>query len=220
MNQLDLVVGGKSFTIACEPGEEEDVRALCVQINAKFQQLAPRYEQNLLFAALMLADDLQSAQTGHESARSEQLTMAKEMEGLRREIETSAGQHEHLRQTIADREQEFAALKSDKEEAAQANSHLIEENERLKHVAHSAEQEKARLLAEISSLKDENRALDERLVDARQAPAAASAQASFIEAGMATNDPQLAPALERFAELLEKCAIKLEGGLESEHPAS
>ncbi|MDC0886418.1 cell division protein ZapA [Altererythrobacter sp.] len=220
MNQLELTIGGKSFTIACEPGEEDDVRKLGSDIDAKFQELAPRYEQNLLFAALMLADDLQSAQSARDASAAAQSAMAADTEALRREIATATAQENQLRHTLGDREQELEAIKASQQETDNTARELGTENERLKHAAHSAEQEKSQLRTEISSLKGENETLEEQLLHAKQALAAADrsaadSMASLIEPGMATRDPELAPALERFAGMLENCAAKLEGGLES-----
>ncbi len=148
MNTLHLTIGGRSFALAVEPGDEEHVRHLGTQIDAKFQQLAPRYSQNLLFAALQLADDLHQSQTGSSSP-----SPAADASRSETATPTSAAQlaeaTEPLRARIAELEQELAAV-------------------------------------------------------------AAAEQQSVLDAAVTAADPELARSLEHFAELLEKCADKLE----------
>ncbi|GAA4037066.1 cell division protein ZapA [Parerythrobacter jejuensis] len=237
MNQLDLTIGGRTFQIACEPGEEDHVRNLGALIDEKFQELAPRYEQNLLFATLMLTDDLHSTRSTAETAVAERLAMAKEIEHVRRDAETATGQRDQLRQTIADREQELEQLKTTHAQQADEVQALQTEIESIKTSANeSAETMRAEVErikasseeaivamkaasesadangAELNALTQERDQLAAQLAAAREELSARPAtQGSFIEPGMSTNDPELAPALERFAELLENCADKLEG---------
>lgn len=148
MSEVALSIGGRSYKVACAPGEEDHVSRLGAAIDAKLRtmpQLGAQDAQNLLFAALLLADDL------HES-----------------------------------RNADTAAL----DEAAQARE--------------GAEQHKARearLREELEALAQERDALRGELDQAHGTPASA----------LAFDDSDLAPALERFADLLETCADKLEG---------
>ena len=66
MTDLTLHLGGHSYTIACEPGDEAHVHALGAMIEARLanlpSQLAHNDARGLLFAALMLADELDTLQ--------------------------------------------------------------------------------------------------------------------------------------------------------------
>lgn len=74
MSTVTLSIGPKSYTIACADGQEAHIRALGAMIADKYAQLgssrAPLEAENLLFAALFLADELDQAkkQAGKGSA--------------------------------------------------------------------------------------------------------------------------------------------------------
>lgn len=75
MPQVTVVVNGRSYTIACEPGEEDRVRQLGRSIDAKvvgFAKDAPQAGEArlLVMAALMLADELSEAREALRRARS------------------------------------------------------------------------------------------------------------------------------------------------------
>lgn len=65
MSNVTLKIGPKSYTVACADGEEAHIAALGAIIAEKYAQLgasrAPLEAQNLLFAALFLADELAEA---------------------------------------------------------------------------------------------------------------------------------------------------------------
>lgn len=65
MSTVTLTIGPKSYTIACADGEEAHIQALGAMIAEKYALLgaarAPLEAQNLLFAALFLADELAEA---------------------------------------------------------------------------------------------------------------------------------------------------------------
>ncbi len=65
MSTVTLSIGPKSYQIACADGQEAHIRALGAMIAEKYAQLgsarAPLEAQNLLFAALFLADELAEA---------------------------------------------------------------------------------------------------------------------------------------------------------------
>jgi cell division protein ZapA len=62
MSQVTLKIGPKSYTIACGPGEEAKITSLGAIIDEKYAALgaarAPLEAQNLVFAALFMADEL------------------------------------------------------------------------------------------------------------------------------------------------------------------
>lgn len=75
MSEVTLRIGGKSYKVNCADGEEPRLAQLGSMIDAKFKQmegsLAPTEAQNLLFAAILLADELHDAREaiGDDPAR-------------------------------------------------------------------------------------------------------------------------------------------------------
>lgn len=62
MSQVTLQVGGRPYTVSCADGEEARVRELAAIVDAKLAglggNLAREEAKNLLFAALILADEV------------------------------------------------------------------------------------------------------------------------------------------------------------------
>lgn len=173
MSQVTLTVGSRKYTVACAPGEEDRVASLGAEVDSKLAQLegklAPQEAQNLLFAALLLADELRETKLSLDSDR-----------------------------TAAE----------DRDEAAASA---------LRDVS-KAQEERDELTGEVSALKKELAASAAQLAEANAAAeqlaaefAAAKETAANLPAACLTDDADLAPALERFAEMLENCAEKLEG---------
>lgn len=166
MSQVTLSIGGRDYTVGCADGEEAHITRLGETVDAKLRQLGSnltaRDAQNLLFAALLLADELHE----QRGAASETADLRERLDGAARET----------RQAVAEREEEI---------------------ERLRAAHQDAEVEAAATRTEIEALREE-------LADLKGRPAAEPA------AGDLFGDPDLAPALERFADLLENCAEKLE----------
>jgi cell division protein ZapA len=65
MSTVTLSIGPKTYPVACADGQEAHIRALGAMIAEKYAQLgsarAPLEAQNLVFAALFLADELAEA---------------------------------------------------------------------------------------------------------------------------------------------------------------
>ena len=65
MSTVTLSIGPKSYQVACADGQEAHIRALGAMIAEKYAKLgqsrAPLEAKNLVFAALFLADELDSA---------------------------------------------------------------------------------------------------------------------------------------------------------------
>ena len=72
MSNVTLSIGGRSFTVACAEGEEHHVAGLGRAIDAKLATMGDMSGQNearmLLFAALLLADELDEARSGRAPA--------------------------------------------------------------------------------------------------------------------------------------------------------
>lgn len=63
MSEVTLQVGGRAYTVSCADGEEDHVRHLAAIVDGKLaamgSNLAPGDAKNLLFAALILADEVE-----------------------------------------------------------------------------------------------------------------------------------------------------------------
>lgn len=68
MSNVNLSIGGRSYTVACGPGEEQHIAMLGREIDARLRALPGIGSQSearaLLFAALFLADELHEARKG------------------------------------------------------------------------------------------------------------------------------------------------------------
>jgi cell division protein ZapA len=99
MSTVTLNIGPKSYTVACADGQEAHILALGAMVAEKYARLgsarAPLEAQNLLFAALFLADELAEArkQAGPEAPPA---------------VPDQSAEVEALRATIAGLEQELA----------------------------------------------------------------------------------------------------------------
>ncbi len=74
MSEVDIRIGGRPFTVACQPGEEpflqSAARLLDTEASALVQQLGKMPEnQMLLMAGLMLADKMAGLQDAGAGAR-------------------------------------------------------------------------------------------------------------------------------------------------------
>ena len=67
MSEVSLTIGGKSYRVACADGQEQQLSHLATMVDKKFTQmqnnLASSEAQNLLFAAILLADELNEITT-------------------------------------------------------------------------------------------------------------------------------------------------------------
>jgi cell division protein ZapA len=106
MSTVTLTIGPKSYNVACADGEESHIRSLGAIIAEKYAQLgsarAPLEAQNLLFAALFLADELAEARKRPQSSPAPQPTPTPDPEAI-----------EALRSAIAQLESELAAARAE-----------------------------------------------------------------------------------------------------------
>ena len=71
MSNVTLQVGGRGYIVACAAGEEAHVEQLGVLIDGKIRELTTAGHNEvrlLLFASLLLADELQELKSGKPSA--------------------------------------------------------------------------------------------------------------------------------------------------------
>jgi cell division protein ZapA len=95
MSNVTLIIGGRPFTVACADGEEGHVTSLGEVIDAKLSTMEPLTGQNevrmLLFAALLLADELYDARQKSPAAQAPSLPP-----GITDRLNNIAGQMENL----------------------------------------------------------------------------------------------------------------------------
>ncbi|MBB3033058.1 cell division protein ZapA [Alteriqipengyuania lutimaris] len=185
MSKVEITIGGREFVFTCGPDDEPRVRALATAIDEHYQPLAPRFSQNLLFACLRAADDVfdQAGVTPGEDP---------ETKRLREQLE--AVEHE--------RDRLEAALSA----ATDARGRLERDMRTAREEAREREDAESKAQADRIAL------LENRCEDLQHKLEAAQMQElPFGGSNGASDDPDLLPALERFAGLLESCADKLEG---------
>jgi cell division protein ZapA len=69
VSNVNLSIGGRSYTVACAEGEEAHVMRLGASIDEKVAGVQGQSEaRTLLFAALLLADELYEARQGTSPA--------------------------------------------------------------------------------------------------------------------------------------------------------
>lgn len=72
MSNVTLTIGGRDYAVACDPGEEAQVARLGAMIDAKLTSMGTAASQgetrNLLFAALLLADEVHELKRGAPAA--------------------------------------------------------------------------------------------------------------------------------------------------------
>ena len=102
MSEVTLSVGGKHYTVACAAGQEAHITQLGAMIDAKIASLngsRTSYDaQNLLFAALFLADELVELRSAQSQATAG--PSAEEMAAMA--LEKVAERIEKLSETLED----------------------------------------------------------------------------------------------------------------------
>ena len=99
MSDVNLSIGGRNYSVACADGEEDHVRRLATVIDGKLSamggNLSPNDAKNLLFAALMLADEVEEVKMRPEPVRRdggeiELNRIAGKLENIARALENAA----------------------------------------------------------------------------------------------------------------------------------
>jgi cell division protein ZapA len=98
MSNVTVSIAGRSYTVACGAGEEEHIAMLGRSIDGKLADISNLSSQSeartLLFAALLLADELHEARSGGVPAAEEDEGTAEALEHLAGRLEMLAGKLE------------------------------------------------------------------------------------------------------------------------------
>lgn len=186
MSEVALQIGGRTYRVACAPGEEDRVARLGATIAEKLASIgnpAGPDAQNLLFAALLLADEVQD---GRDALAGPDRSLAPAPGS-----DAASGAQGNLTARIANLERELAEAQSAATDSADEAQRARARQAELRETVEAREAEAESLRAEIAELRQAQAASTTGLPDGEDlAP--------------------LAPALERLAEMLEDCADKLE----------
>jgi cell division protein ZapA len=102
MSEVTLQVGGRAYTVSCADGEESHVHHLASVIDGKLAamggNLAPGDAKNLLFAALILADEVEEGRRNRGAAPAD--GQAASAENVARVLEALADRLESLAWTL------------------------------------------------------------------------------------------------------------------------
>lgn len=110
MSEVTLSIAGKAFTVACGDGEEAHVSKLGAMIDEKLKamggNLGPNSAQNMLFAALLLADELDEARgrggkPAATAASAADAAAAGEVEQIRLELHAVKAERDALAKELA-----------------------------------------------------------------------------------------------------------------------
>ena len=116
MSKVTLTIGPQSYTIACADGEEAHIEALGALIAEKYALLgaarAPLEAQNILFAALFMADELVEARRQAASISPDHVASL-EARLVETEARARAAAQENTRLTAALRKAEAARAQDD-----------------------------------------------------------------------------------------------------------
>lgn len=103
MSDVSLEVGGRKYTVACADGQEAHVQRLASVIDGKLgtmgANLSSQEAKNLLFAALLLADELDEAKKAATTA-SPATESDFDSERLANQLERIAGALENAAQVL------------------------------------------------------------------------------------------------------------------------
>lgn len=94
MSEVTLTIGGRNHTVACSAGEEAHITKLGEAIDAKLKQMGSPTgpdSQNMLFAALLLADELHDAKATAAAALETQQSFADERDTAAKRVEELVG---------------------------------------------------------------------------------------------------------------------------------
>lgn len=187
MSQVKIKIGPRTYSIACGPGDEEKVAKFGALIDANYSKLgtarAAQEADNMVFAALFMADELDEAKTAIRDAKAEMSEMRQELQQAKDDAANAL--HKASSQSEAE-----------KERAGGKQAELLAKVETLRKAEERARKDNDQLKQEIADLKEQAR----HQHDLFGGPA-----------DDAAHSEALAEKLEAIAARAEEAATELEG---------
>jgi cell division protein ZapA len=95
MAQVDIEIASRRYTLACRDGEEDHLRAVAEIVDKRARDAGEALgtlseTRQLLFASLLLADDLKDGSAGETAAAAEEDGLARALERLAERMESLA----------------------------------------------------------------------------------------------------------------------------------
>jgi len=173
MSQVSIKVGPRNYTINCGPGDEEKVVKFGALIDQNYAKLgtarAAQEADNLVFAALFMADELDEA---HEQIRNIQSELTETRQELQR-AQDDATNAAHAAE---------AKLNEDKEKSGGKKAELRAELETVRKAEERARKENAALKADIAELQERARHQHDMFGGPAEDAALSDAMAEKLEA--------------------------------------
>lgn len=147
MSQVKITIGPRTYSINCGPGDEEKVAKFGALIDANYAKLgtarAAQEADNMVFAALFMADELDEAKAAIRDAQAEMSEMRQELQQAKDDaanaVRKASSQIEHDKERAGGKQAELAAqvetLTKAEERARKDNEALRQEIADLKEQA-------------------------------------------------------------------------------------
>jgi cell division protein ZapA len=99
MASVEVEIGARKYSVACRDGEEEHLRSVAALVDRKARDAEAALgnmgeARNLLFASLLLADELKEARAGTPAEADPDPALAEALERLAERMEMLAGRLE------------------------------------------------------------------------------------------------------------------------------
>ena len=165
MSEVTIKIGPKPYTIVCGDGEEQKIAALGELIDGKYAQLgsarAVQETQNLVFAALFLADELEETRKSiDESKQAAEKAQKNAAEATKRAADSSEQAQAKIDAKTAELNAKIETLEKAEERAREDNKQLKAELAELREAASHQhdmfgdEKEEEALIAKLEALAD------------------------------------------------------------------
>lgn len=148
MNKVSIQIGPRTYKIACDPADEDKVRKFGALIDENYAKLgdarAPQEADNMVFAALFLADELDEAKSQLGTTRQELEDVLSDLKDAQSDVDGAV--QKATQDTVAELEK-----------ASKAKAELQAEIDTLRKAEERARKDNDKLKAEIATLQEEAR---------------------------------------------------------------
>jgi len=188
VNKVKIQIGPRSYQIACDPADEEKVRKFGALIDENYAKLgtarAPQEADNMVFAALFMADELDEARTKLDALRRELDEVSTNLKAAQGDVNAMVAQAtENTAEELEQASKAKAELQAHIDTVRKAEEHARKENSRLK-AEIATLQEEARHQHDLFGSPEDNAAHSKALAEKLEALARrAEDTASALEAG-------------------------------------